>query len=246
MTQDPEQNMRNFLMKIQNRLLGFDSNNPGFEMLDAIPLVPGQAIYVFNWNEDSISYQRGIEELLGYNQEEFTRDLVTSYFHPDEFEMINRLIMGSVSYVTGEPVEQTDFVTILACRIRKKNGEYIKILRQSILFELSGDRMISNYSILSDISFLDTRDKVEWRIEANEKVKTEINKHINQAFSNFFSKREIEILEHLKIGSSSQEIADLLFISKNTVDTHRRNMLRKAGCINTTELVTFARDKGVL
>jgi len=53
------------------------------------------------------------------------------------------------------------------------------------------------------------------------------------------SKREITIIERVFKGMSSHEIGEHLFISKNTVDTHRRNILQKTGCKNTTELFTL-------
>jgi DNA-binding NarL/FixJ family response regulator len=52
-----------------------------------------------------------------------------------------------------------------------------------------------------------------------------------------FSKRELEILENLISGKTSEEIAKELFISKYTVDKHRSNMLKKTGTKNTTELL---------
>ena len=48
--------------------------------------------------------------------------------------------------------------------------------------------------------------------------------------------REIEIIIHLLEGKSSKEIAETLFISKHTVDTHRRNILGKLGIKTTREL----------
>jgi len=51
--------------------------------------------------------------------------------------------------------------------------------------------------------------------------------------------REIEIIKLLMKGKSSQEIADTLFISKNTVDTHRRNILSKTTTTNTSELIAL-------
>lgn len=50
------------------------------------------------------------------------------------------------------------------------------------------------------------------------------------------SKRQIEIAKRIFRGMTSSEIADELFLSKHTVDTHRRNILRQTGCKNTTEL----------
>jgi DNA-binding NarL/FixJ family response regulator len=60
------------------------------------------------------------------------------------------------------------------------------------------------------------------------------------------SEREIEILQLICEGLSNQEIADKLFISKRTVDTHRSNILDKTGTNNTASLVMYSIKKGVI
>jgi DNA-binding CsgD family transcriptional regulator len=52
---------------------------------------------------------------------------------------------------------------------------------------------------------------------------------------------ELKICDLLRKGLSSQEIADAFHLSKNTVDTHRRKMLKKARVKNTIELITLTR-----
>ncbi len=54
------------------------------------------------------------------------------------------------------------------------------------------------------------------------------------------STRELEVLVAICQGSSNQEIADELFISKRTVDKHRANIMEKTGCKNTANLVVYA------
>lgn len=54
------------------------------------------------------------------------------------------------------------------------------------------------------------------------------------------SDREIEVLQQICKGLSNQEIADVLHISKRTVDKHRANLLEKTNCRNTASLVMFA------
>jgi DNA-binding CsgD family transcriptional regulator len=45
---------------------------------------------------------------------------------------------------------------------------------------------------------------------------------------------------------NSQDIADALFISVYTVNTHRKNILHKLGIKNTAGLVKFASDNGLV
>jgi len=59
------------------------------------------------------------------------------------------------------------------------------------------------------------------------------------------SKRETEVLRLIADEYSNQEIADALFISIRTVDTHRRNMLEKLQLRNTAGLVKYAIRNGL-
>ena len=59
---------------------------------------------------------------------------------------------------------------------------------------------------------------------------------VSQEFS-MLSKREYEILKYVLNGKSSREIAEALFLSINTVHTHRRNILKKTGCKTTLDLL---------
>lgn len=60
------------------------------------------------------------------------------------------------------------------------------------------------------------------------------------------SEREMEVLECIASGLTTQEIANKLFISKNTVETHRKNLLFKIKARNTAELVKNAYKKGII
>lgn len=49
--------------------------------------------------------------------------------------------------------------------------------------------------------------------------------------------RELEVLELLSRGLNSKEISKKLFISSNTVEYHRKQLLRKTGSRNAAELI---------
>ncbi|KQB41288.1 response regulator transcription factor [Flavobacterium aquidurense] len=69
-------------------------------------------------------------------------------------------------------------------------------------------------------------------------VKDEITKE-NILLSN----REKAILRLIGEGKTSNEIADVLFISKSTVDTHRKNILKKMNLYGKTDLIRFAVER---
>lgn len=58
--------------------------------------------------------------------------------------------------------------------------------------------------------------------------------------------REIEILKLIAKDRSNQQIADELFISERTVETHRKNMLRKTGSKSMVGLMRWAMERGMI
>lgn len=58
--------------------------------------------------------------------------------------------------------------------------------------------------------------------------------------------RQLQILFLLEEGKTSKQIGDLLHISPNTVDNHRRQLLERMQVGNTTALVMLARLHGLL
>lgn len=57
------------------------------------------------------------------------------------------------------------------------------------------------------------------------------------------SKREMEIVKLIGEGKTSQEIAEILFIGKTTVDTHRKNILKKLSLHGKSELLRYSMEK---
>ena len=70
---------------------------------------------------------------------------------------------------------------------------------------------------------------------SNEKLKEPSKKLPNE-----LTKREFEILAQVATGKSNKEVADILFISIKTVETHKTHILEKLGLKNTPELVRYA------
>jgi DNA-binding NarL/FixJ family response regulator len=75
--------------------------------------------------------------------------------------------------------------------------------------------------------------------------------YINHSFKDDFinkykiSKRELEVVNLIVGGLTNVKIAEKLFISTFTVDTHRKNILQKLEVKNTAELVKKAFEQGI-
>jgi two-component system response regulator NreC len=60
------------------------------------------------------------------------------------------------------------------------------------------------------------------------------------------SEREREVLRLLALGHTNQEIAESLYLSVRTVETHRAHIMQKLRLSNRAELVRYAIDHGFL
>lgn len=60
------------------------------------------------------------------------------------------------------------------------------------------------------------------------------------------TQREKDVLKLILEGNTTLEICEKLFVSKNTIDSHRKNLLSKLGVKNTAELVKLAIERQLI
>jgi DNA-binding CsgD family transcriptional regulator len=63
---------------------------------------------------------------------------------------------------------------------------------------------------------------------------------------NVYSSREFEIIKLIELGLTNEQITEKLFISINTLNTHRRNILAKSGKKSISDLIYYLIEHGVL
>jgi len=233
---------------ISAKLKGSDVNVVQNFDVKRMPLIKGkQCLYILDWKQSKIKFSRGVEEMLGYEADEFTMDLALSFFHPEDEKFVSRIVKGVVHHTVrcSNGIRQP-FLN-LTYRLRKKDGTYLKVLRQASICEIDNKgRLVSNFSILTDISFINNNDKVEWELFANELDVDLFNASVRKEFANFFTPRETNIIKLVLAGNTSRQIAEELFISAHTVSSHRKNILKKSRCSNVSELRSFCLKNGII
>lgn len=99
-------------------------------------------------------------------------------------------------------------------------------------------------TVNQDKSYLDA-DSQEKLISSMSGTDEDDNRNYDELAAQI-TQRELEILQLIALGLTSQDIANKLFISKNTVETHRKNMLAKLNVNNTAALLKIAYKKNLV
>lgn len=84
------------------------------------------------------------------------------------------------------------------------------------------------------------------RYEAPFKKYAFVNQKGKKHFSDLISESELRILKLAADKKSNSEISDELFLSKSTVETHRKNMIKRVGAVNSTALVHLCRMANII
>ena len=129
------------------------------------------------------------KKILGYEPNEFKPALLTNFFHPDDKPILDKIIDGTMDHIISNRIDSIELYHLMTYRIQKKNGDYIKVLRKSMQFEVDKDhKMVSNISHLTDISFISNSNKVEWDLHV---PKLDIDKLRKDIQKNRFLKQSI-------------------------------------------------------
>lgn len=129
----------------------------------------------------------------------------------------------------------------------KKNFPDIKIIVMSSFRDLGNRSIIDSYLLkntpkellINVINDLHHHNKKYYYSEQIKFQEIDLKKNI-------LSPREKEIVAAIAKGFSSTEIANKLFISINTVETHRKNIFFKLGISNTAQLISTAIKLGII
>ncbi|MEJ1242156.1 helix-turn-helix transcriptional regulator [Chryseolinea sp. T2] len=153
------------------------------------------------------------------------------------------------------PAEYSSYLFQCNYRGKRKSGEYRHVMQESFFIKATSTGLpLASIGFLYDVSSFVTGNKLNHRIVRLDKDEksgahpsvVQNNTFISGSEEITLTKREIEILKCVCDDLSSEEIAQKLFISKHTVDNHRRNLLEKTNCKTSVGLVRFALENGFL
>ncbi len=171
------------------------------------------------------------------------------FIHPDDLLKVMDSYNQSFNFFLNLPEEERrDYKLILNFRQRDKYGKYLNVILQLVVLELDKKGNIWLVLIIDDL----LPDKISFEGVNRRLIHIKSGKiclfknELEPNKKTILSTREVEVLGLVSKGFASKEIADKLFLSINTVNNHRQNILEKVGAVNTTEAVTYAKNLGLL
>jgi len=206
--------------------------------------------YIFNIKTSSLDLvSDGIETVLGYTPSEMTLQFLMDKLHPEDRPLFLNFEFKAVEFLSQLPVEKLmDYKVKFDFRLRRKDNKYIRILHQAIVVEHDPDGLLlRTLGLHTDITHLKPDGRPVLSFIGLNGEPSYIDVDVQKVFSvskETLSRREKQVLTLLIEGKLSKEIGEILNISKQTVDRHRKNMIGKNGLKNTAELVSNAIKKG--
>ena len=197
------------------------------------------------------NFSKGTIDVLGYEPAEMSMEKMLSLVHPIDLPVVIANESKVREFFNELPLEKIfKYKVRYDYRLKHKEGHYVRVLQQMITIETDEKgAIIKTMGIHSDITDLKKEGLPVLSFIGLDGEPTYENVQVEGKFSFLkpeerFSPREKEILNKLIQGKTSEEIAKELFISRETVSTHRRNMLSKCDVKNTIELVNRAIKNG--
>lgn len=186
-----------------------------------------------------------VEDIIGYPSSFFRNkgmEAVLTMLHPDdvpELAKFQKIVFDLLQEISREEMDTFQFsytvrwvhfktkeVKWFACNVRP----YLIDKNKNVVFDLHIVVLLANPPQVSNFDW-----SYSYTSENGDKI--HVTKRDPSSKNSKLTKKEKMIANMILDGLNSQEIANELNIAKNTVNTHRKNILKKLNAKNTVELM---------
>ena len=175
-------------------------------------------------------------------------DYFWSLFHPKDIQLWLTCLQGLMAFTMDELDDEKRKRMSYTWNYRIKNakGDYITIIQNTTPLQFDKDHKpiigLAHYTVLDCDMNMDICATAKYLNDKNE-YETLFYKNMSHTnLLNVISHRERDVIRLLISKKTSNEISESLNISKHTVDTHRRNILKKLNLNSTFELISYFKN----
>jgi len=218
-------------------------------------IIENDLVGVFVLKGDIIAFHnKKLTKMLGYIDQEIQGKNFYELIHEDDREKVASALEKCERGITRK--------ANIAFRIQNASGCYIYVDTSGGITEIQNKKAFIGMLVsqqndenkddaVNPGSLENLNRTVDIILNKKDHIDGELAKRLKAAFGkeqkgesftnpDQLTEREIEVLKHICKGMTNQQIADNLYLSRRTIDTHRSNLLEKTGSKNTAQLIMYA------
>lgn len=227
---------------------------PQKELLKRLSKIENSIFTILDMNKNNYLLKSSeFKKMLGYtNEEDIENDdmeLFHELIHPDDLPFVLETENRAFHFFMNLPAsEKKDYKLVYDFRVKNTAGVYMRFIHQFVVLEQ--DKFGKSWLVLI-VTDLVSEKAINGELQRKMiNIKTGklhlFNSDDERNSDTLLTKRETEILALIAQGLDSKNIANKLFISVNTINNHRQNILRKTRTDNTTQALLYAKRVGII
>ncbi len=227
---------------------------PQKELIQRLSAVENSTFTIFDMDKRKyLLKSSGFKKMLGYTKvEDMDNDdmeLFHQLIHPNDLPFVLETEDKTFHFFENlPPDEKKDYKLVYDFRVRNADGIYMRFIHRFVVLEQ--DKLGKSWLVLivTDLVEENAKDDKPQRRMINIKTgKLHLFNNDEEINSQtLLTQRETEVLKLIAQGLDSRQISERLFISRNTVNNHRQNILRKTKTENTTQALLYAKRVGII
>ncbi|QRM90728.1 PAS domain-containing protein [Lacinutrix sp. WUR7] len=166
-----------------------------------------------------------------------------SRIHPEDIDIWLSALNSLMEFTIGEiPADKRQHANYTwNYRLKNAKGDYVNIVQNTTPLAFDSDMKpiigLAHYTVLDPSIKMQITASAKLLNYQNEYETIYFNNHSQKFLEGGISKRERDVVRLLVQNHTSKQISEKLNISSHTVDTHRRNILKKLNISSTGELI---------
>lgn len=225
---------------------------PKIELLNQLADIEGSIYAVYDMHKGNYLLQsKEQKRIFGILDDTIEIDTELHYksIHPDDLPFVletDNLLYKFFSKLPFE--EKTNYKLVYDFRTKNTDGNYVRHMHQSVVFEKSRNgktwlTLVISHPMAENRTYIKPQRRL---INMNSGELHLFNDIDNLHSKSILTKRETDVLDLIARGYDSINISDKLHISINTVNNHRQHILRKTQTENTTQALLYCKRLGIL
>ena len=211
-----------------------------------IPCFSDEATYVYSLKTKKILFAEGWMELLGYENEEISMDLLVEITTPDHKEFIKEMNNQALAFILSKSANLFVYSCTTECKKYSKLGVEVPLLESVKVYRsLKGKvvEVIGTYKRnprmphTGNKYFQASGPGIEILVEKMQQF---------EALEKEITKRECKIIRMLANGKTITEVAKEMFVSKSTIEKNLSELCRKFEVRNRAELIAYSHENGLI